>query len=278
MKLYYSPSVNRRLLLTVTICIGFASTECLLLASDSQMSMGSKYKQCNEPKLHSIRLSAEQWAILAIAGSLDGARMFQETFESEAFGVELKNERTISDLADSVLKNTRVRILDSVDHPSLTSVERENHLADLNFEGIIAFYFRSRPHFYTIELRRALTVRSQRPFETIGSGSDIAGFVLTGAELSRFHSESAIGFAAYAIESCKRFDQACGGPLQILVLSETGASHPWAPSAELLREISENVQRTSDRMHGEIADHVVFDMGKFSKKLADALAEHTKTK
>ena len=244
------------------------------------MSIGSKYKQCNEPKLQGIRFPGNKWAVLAIAGSLDGARLFQEEFEAQAVTTEIKDERTIPDLADSVLKKTRSKILDSITHPSTTNEERQAHLSELNFEGIIAFYsygpYLSTPHFYTIDLRRALSFRSQRAFETIGSGSDIAGFVLTGADLKRYLPSSAIGFAAYTIESCKRFDQSCGGPLQILMLDESSPNPPWTAPADLLSELSETAQRTADEMHQEIADRIHFNMKESSEILEKALAERGK--
>ena len=230
----------------MTIAIGFACKDGIVVASDSQMSTGTKYKQPNEPKIGVLKFSGDQYAILAIAGSLAGARCFQQILEIDTVSLKITDERSIANCAESALKKTRSKMLDYADHPSLAGDGKQAHLDQLDFEVLLAYYFDGKPFIYGLSLSNGIAIRGRHPYEAIGCGSDVAGVILTGADFSSYLTEEAIGLAFYTIEACKKFDQACGGPIQHLILDASG-KHAPAPLSKQKSDWYEEAVRKIDQ-------------------------------
>jgi len=241
----------------MTIAIGFACKNGVLVASDSQMSLGPKYKQYNEPKISDLKFADGNHAILAISGALDAARYFQEVLEKLAETFMPTTERSIADAGELAIKQTRTKLLDYADHRHVTSDENQEHLAQNDFEVILSYYFgtTANPFIYRIKLSNGLAIRSRHPYEAIGCGSDIAGFILTGADFRDYEKEEAIGLAYYTVEACKKSDQACGGPVQYMFLPATPGARPSRDSKEIsgffgnaVREVDDGIQNLITQM------------------------------
>lgn len=236
----------RQRLPDVTIAIAFTCKDGIVVASDSQMSAaGTKYKQPDEPKVSSLAFAGDHHAILAISGALDGARSFQQVFEEVAFKTEVLNRDSIANAAEVAIKQTRSRMLEYVDHRGVTSDERREHLAQQDFEVLLAYYFDGTPFVYSLKLANGIAIKGRHPYEAIGCGSDIAGVILTGTDFKTYLTEEVIGLAFYTVEACKKFDQACGGKIQHLILGVSGKEAP-APLSERKASLYQQAVRKTD--------------------------------
>lgn len=220
------------------------------------MSYGSTYKQCDEPKVIKIKFEGENYAVMAIAGSLDGARCYQEILESKAATTRVEDARTVVNVSENALKEARKKLLGYLDDPLTTSAERQVHMEGHDFEVILAYYHADIPYIYTLKLYNGIAIKSRHTFEAIGCGSNIAGFILTGGDLKSCDLISAMATTAYVIESCKKFDQACGGEIQHMILSKAQDYCPYSLSNFLIQTYKDAVNRTDDKMHSLIVKTV----------------------
>jgi len=106
-----SPLIDpgRRKKATVTIAIGLICERGIIIASDSQMSKGAKFKRFGERKVFRLtfKASTPSGAAIAVSGSIDGVTYFREILERKARGFEVKQQRDIADLVESAAKETR---------------------------------------------------------------------------------------------------------------------------------------------------------------------------
>lgn len=262
----------RRRLNPVTIAIGFPFKNGMLVASDSQMSIGDKYKQWDEPKISQLKFADGRFAVLAISGMLSSARYFQEHLESAALSSPVTNDRTIPNLAEVSLKRTREKLLDFINQPQVTPDERQTHLAENNFESLVAFFHGTppRPFIYRLRLFNGIAELSRHPYEAIGCGSDIAGFILTGGKLGTYEQEEALALAFYVIEACKKFDQACGGPVQHMFLSNNPTTAPAFAPPEVTKSFEEAVRSTEPHVQNMITQSIMSDVHQAYMKLIES--------
>lgn len=243
----------------MTICIGFPFNKGLLLASDSQMSLGGKYKQHDEPKVSSIKFGNFHYAGMAIAGSLDAARDFQEILESESKNVSVSHARSIADLAEAVLKKTRNRLIGYISDNKTNAEERAQKIMDSDFEVILAYYFGAplKPYIYHLRLSHGLAVKGVHQYESIGCGSDVAGLILSGSKMADLTNEEAVCLAYYTVEACKKFDQACGGPVQHILINEDPSVEPLPMEPNALKIIERVVKEKSESIQNLITQYIV---------------------
>ncbi len=226
----------------MTIAIGFVCQDGIIIASDSQMSVvGGKFKRYDEPKVFHVPFHiplARQpldesddaahpviphGIAVAISGSLDGANYFRDILGRRIRSLEVRSGIDVAAAVEESARETRQQILAVFPPDSASQKERDDQLGALNFESIVAFYFGNRPFIYTIALWNCLAVKSQRDFETVGCGADIASFVLTEAHVRLMKFGHALALAVFAVEMAKKFDQACGGNFQHrAIIRETG--------------------------------------------------------
>lgn len=223
------------------------------------MSLGEKYKQWNEPKISSLPFEGGRYAVLAISGSLESARCFQEIAEGLAEQTVIVHPRSVANVCEDALKKTRSKLLKFIDDPQVTAEERQQHLINLNFEGLLAYFEGTPPRafIYRLDLGSGLAIRSKHTFEAIGCGSDVAGFILTGGDLSTYSKEEAIALAFYVVEACKKFDQACGGPVQYMFLKADPKSHPSRESKELTEIFGDAVKATDEEIQNLITQIIM---------------------
>jgi 20S proteasome alpha/beta subunit len=264
----------------MTIALGFACQEGIIVVSDSQMSSGDKFKRYDEPKVFHIpfRISlvpatpAEDedeappvlphGITVAISGSLDGANYFRDILERRIRAAEIKNNSDIASAMEASARETREKIVAVVPPNTASKEERDDQLGALNFSAIVAFFLSNRPFIYTISLWHCLAVKSPRDFETIGCGGDIASFVLTEAHLPRMKFANALALAIFAVEMCKKFDQACGGKVQHrAILRETGY-YPTSFSEESIEKYS----NAANSAHSSMIRSLVEKMNEIVKR------------
>jgi hypothetical protein len=215
----------------MTIAIGFACKEGIVFASDSQMSVSEgKFKRWDERKIFPIPFKGGTYAMVAVSGSLDAASYFREILKRKALETEPSTAKTIQDVTEEAMKETRVKFLDYLNDGITTSEVRQTHLGSFKFSVLLGYYFEEKPFIYCIPFWHGRAVPSEHAFEAIGCGDDIAPIVLDGADLHTFDLGTAVGMAVYAVEICKKFDTNCGGRVQHLMLGPESGTEPEAYS------------------------------------------------
>lgn len=212
----YIPSFLRNTKPSVTVAIGFFCKESLVLASDSQASDGgSTFQQWNERKVVEIKFQDGSMALLAKSGSINVGNLFQEDFETLAATVAPKSPRAVASIAEQSLKTVRDKLLSSHHHPNFDKDSSRRYLASVDSTYLLAYFYEGKPYIYRLELDCAQAFPSKGNFEAIGCAGNLASFLLSDVNFPEMNFGQCFGLAFYAIEMCKKYDQACGGITQL---------------------------------------------------------------
>lgn len=198
----------------VTAVIGFIAKDHIVLASDSQTTTPDGVK-LSMRKIHRIGFPDKNAALVAIAGVVDGAELFLETFASMATDTPCDEPRAIADCAERAMAKCRKKILDSFRHESLTPEQAIEHLGNRFCQILLGYYHLAHPFLYLLDMHGATAVRSTRDFLAAGSGGSVAGATLKQFDLQSLDNIHAVGIAVYTIEACKRADLHCSGSCQV---------------------------------------------------------------
>lgn len=133
---------------------------------------------------------------------------------------------------------------------------------------LLAYYFGGKPYIYVLELLKGgIAELVTDPFVAIGSGQNIASFILEGFKLAEMDINGAIGIAGYAVEMCKRHDQYCGGPLRYGMLSKHNEpSHPIFWSKLMIDAYMEAIAAVDDQWTKELPARISREVDKVAKK------------
>lgn len=262
----------------MTIVLGFACKDTLIFASDSQMGLiGDTFKRWDEPKLSSVQFKNHVHAMVGISGVLDSANYFQDIFERRALNAVVESSQDIANVAEESFRETRIKFLEYVDDGVMTLEAKQRHLDSLHFAVLLGCYWQDKPHLFVGDFYHGRLKRSRRPFEAIGCGHNIASFVLAGCDLPSLNFSDGLGVAVYAVEKCKKFDDACGGPVQHLIVNDGWNGYPfsfppwildvYARATEaldkkmpqmLISVISEEIKKVADQVSREVAERSKF--------------------
>jgi hypothetical protein len=84
--------------------------------------------------------------------------------------------------------------------------------------ALMIAHYDDRPRIDTIRFTIGIANRAQSFFETIGSGADLATYLLTDLCTPEMDYKTASVCAVYVVEIVKRHDPYCGGPTRLSVL------------------------------------------------------------
>lgn len=207
----------------MTAVIGFFGNGSITVATDSQMTCGGT-KQCDSKKIDKIEFQSGQVALVARAGAIETADLFLEIFEEMA-AVNVENWRTIANVAETALKETRKRLLDGYRHEALSAEHCREYLSARYGEFLIAYMFGGQPHMFRADSEGAVAIKVSTRFTAMGSGRNIASLLLEGSHFLHLNQNERAGLAAYVIEMCKRADLYCSGQVQIGDLNNVGKGY-----------------------------------------------------
>jgi ATP-dependent protease HslVU (ClpYQ) peptidase subunit len=159
----------------VTLILGIICKDGVVISADSQTTWGSK-KSWNARKMTGFG-SAHGQVLVAESGSVLSSQRIAEGLEAicqdQAFAA-----LSMRDCAEKAAMNERSR-LRSV-HFDCTSEELQRNIEinELDCSLMIAHQFEGTPSIDTIDLSTATVFRCKGIFEAIGSGSDLASYLL----------------------------------------------------------------------------------------------------
>jgi hypothetical protein len=248
----------------VTIAIGFISHAGIIMASDSQSSdFVTTHMRSDETKICGIPLSNGGKAMIAKAGTIETADYFLEIFQNNALATKITHSRSVADIAEKSMIETRSKLLANFKHDSLPTDSYLKHLEDYSCKVLLGYKYNDTPLLYTLTSDSCWAIKSVRPFEALGCGAGIASYLLTGFDLPRLEAAESIGLAAYAVQMCKNHDIGCGGRIQSgfiygfngtsCSLIEPGISEIFEDAAkkaesEMLKPISEVILKNMKKM------------------------------
>ncbi|HVW19836.1 MAG TPA: hypothetical protein VHC86_01350 [Opitutaceae bacterium] len=197
----------------MTAVIGFHTKDAVILATDSQMT-AKETKRLSSTKLWQVDFKGGHKALIARSGSIDGADIFHEIFAELASDTEITGWRTAADTAETALKRAKAKIIENAGYLMAKSAGRK-YLEELHHQFLLANVFHGASFLFCGDSVGGFTKLVSEPFEAIGSGREVAGFILDGMKLRLLAEHAGHGLAAYTIGMCKRANIYCAGPLQL---------------------------------------------------------------
>jgi 20S proteasome alpha/beta subunit len=201
----------------VTLIVGIICKDGIVVASDSQTTWGSG-KSWNADKMAEL---VHPYGKAVVAGS--GAVITSSNIIKHL--TQLAIDRTIFDQMElpgiaanavrAVRNELRKQQFDCTSEEFQSFIEQE----ELDCELMIAHYTNTTPRLDTISLSIGLPNRANHFFEAVGSGSDLATYLLTDLCSPNMESTTASVIAVHVVEIVKRHDPYCGGPTKVGILT-----------------------------------------------------------
>jgi 20S proteasome alpha/beta subunit len=238
----------------VTAVIGFCVNDSVILATDSQMTdTVTETKECDFKKIARIQFKDGHSALIARAGVISTADLFQEHFEQLAGASEVTDWRTIANVAEAAIKQARQKMMDGFHHRDLKKGEMQAYLAGELCTILLAYVFQRQPYIFVFDSIGANPIKQTHPFVALGSGSLIARSILQGFEFNSLKEYEAVGLAFYTIEMCKRTDLYCSGPVQVARADQRGC---WIYGQQFTNEMEEAVRKTYATSRAALAKQI----------------------
>lgn len=209
----------------MTIIIGIIADGEIVLASDSQTTRGTA-KRSDINKI-SIVDFANGVALVAESGSAELSGKAVEILQEKAKGQKISDYRMIAELVEQSLREVKRAIVKQNEGFNYTAEKwekffREEYPVDL----MVAYYFDSKPHIYTVDIFTGLASKAKTHYEAIGCGANLGGYLLSELSFENMNANLATAIAVYIIESVKRHDAFCGGATKVAILRRPEVPNP----------------------------------------------------
>ncbi len=199
----------------VTLIVGIICTDGIVVAGDSQTTWGSG-KSWTANKMTELEHPFGR-ALIAESGAVLSSSKAIEHLKESASDKALFNEHGLPGLMALAIKKVR----DDLRHQQFDcpSEEFQDFIGREELEcELMAVHYEDSPKIDTIRLTMGLPNRAKSYFETVGSGSDLAAYLLTDLCVPDMDCETASVIAVHVIEIAKRHDPYCGGPTKLGIL------------------------------------------------------------
>lgn len=233
----------------MTLIIGIICKDGIVIAGDSQTSWTSA-KSWDANKITVLNCS-DGHAIVAESGAVITSGSIIQKVETSLRASNSSDTSSLPDLARQAVKSVRDDLRFQNFNCSSTELDEVIERHGLNSVLMFAYYDGKLPQINTIGLKIGIPQRCNASFETVGSGSDLANYLLSNLLNSRkellsraaikrqrpikddgLDSEEAIYIAAYVLEIAKRHDPYCGGPTKLGIIR-----HPdFIPESSLIQQ------------------------------------------
>jgi 20S proteasome alpha/beta subunit len=198
----------------VTLIVGIICKDGIVMAGDSQTTWGTG-KSYSANKMKELE-SVEKRVLIAESGA-----EITSSKAVEYLDLLLRENGVHTNVPELAAKAVRqVRTDLRKQQFDCTAEELQNYIyrEELDCELMMAHYENGHPKIDTIRLSAGIPKRAKSFFETVGSGSDLANYVLTDLCNPNMETDMASVFAVQAVEIAKRHDPYCGGPVKLGVM------------------------------------------------------------
>ena len=221
----------------VTLIVGIVCQDGIVVAGDSQTTWGTG-KSWSTNKMKEVDCVTGR-ALVAESGSVFTSGLVVERFCELAKNAELFNRDGLRSVAAAAVRDVRNQLQAPLFECSAEEFQEHIFRNDLECELMIAHY-EDGPTIDTIKLSQGVASRAKHFFEAVGSGSDLANYVLTDLCAPGMNFNEATLIAAHVVGVAKRHDPYCGGPTKLGVLGKpvSNYSPPIIYSADQVDRIN----------------------------------------
>ncbi|HEY1660875.1 MAG TPA: hypothetical protein VGI03_00505 [Verrucomicrobiae bacterium] len=207
----------------VTIVSTLVGRDGITMASDSRTTNEDETIRDDTKKVFPVNLLDGFGFLIGQSGNDDlGARAIELIYQL-ATQTKIKDYRTCAELVEKAIADLKDEIRNQFKG---TSEELQSHFEKHNFDLVIAYFFRElgtdgrlclpRPHIFTVRFSLGSVRRHfNKHFVSIGCGSPLADFLLSGFDIANQDFSQLLATAIYTIEQVKLFDPRCGGKTQV---------------------------------------------------------------
>jgi hypothetical protein len=250
--------------------------DAIIMACESQYTIGDEEKTTDAQKLSSIRFNNRQEAMIAQAGNVTMSARAVRIMGELAKDKTIESEFTVARIAEEAVIRVRSEILGMM-QPRNYSIEEQNQIFyNYDFALMIG-------HFYEIPMKikgdafkkpynpRLWTIGLSTPFATaafpyavLGSGSMLARFILGRVLSAKIKWELAIPLAIHVIEQVKGSDLYCAGAVRIgNVTNYSGCSFY---TDNLVNDFVEEIRKIQRKLDARYASDLISTISKIAKK------------
>lgn len=219
----------------MTLIIGIVCKDGIVIAGDSQTTWQTG-KSWEANKLEKLEC-ANGFALAAESGATITSSSILEELKNQAISEEKTEKHSLPELAQMAVRKTRDKL--RFQNFECSSEELEHFIDRNDLQSVLMFahYEGDTPRIDTISLKMGISQRAKTKFEVVGSGSDLAHYLLSNLlhakqKLDLMHAiktqrpasefqidiEEAVQIAVYVIEVVKRHDPYCGGPTKLGII------------------------------------------------------------
>lgn len=258
----------------MTIIAGFRCVNGVVIASDSQITVGAILKLLGGSKIAYSK--ADEYSLLiGGAGHID---FIESLWEQILVDLDRLQDKSFHEIKELVSRNLLI-FYDRHIHPTHPSLE-------LGFQLLIALWTKDgRWEFFKNSDSALLDCSS---VEAHGSGMLIGKYIAAKMAEQRFLGitvDQAEAIAVHVIKQAKKVDPYCGGETRIRILHSDGriqeSGSAWIEKIERFFEESERPfswglsDIASGRIRGDTIDHWLRDISEIIKKLQQGLPQRT---
>src|ERR1051326_5453612 len=227
----------------VTLIVGIICRDGIVMAADSQTTWETG-KSWSTIKMTELRHPGGLALIAEAGADITSGKVVEQLKDLAVQGGSFE-QHSLPELAAVAVKKVRDKLREQ--QFSCSSEEFQEFLLreGLGRELMLAHYeghapFLRSPCIDTIKLSLGLANRARGSFETIGSGADLANYLLTDLWSPEMDCATASLIAVLTVEIAKRHDPYCGGPARLGILrypSAGLASHALTESETRTRSL-----------------------------------------
>jgi len=207
----------------VTIVVGFISKGGIAFGSDSQMTKDST-KVLNSQKIFTIKFPCPGMTsevLLAQSGFADIGAIVIDKLQTIAHKTKFDSWDVPIKAMKQVLREVRRELWENITMPNDTEEDRQKFFIRNNTSFLLGYYFTGDkpttfvPHLYSFDLAMGHEIKAKNGVGILGSGGELAEFVMRSIDFSEFGFAQASVAAIYIIEQVKESNLYCSGRTQM---------------------------------------------------------------
>jgi 20S proteasome alpha/beta subunit len=234
----------------VTIIVGIICKGGILLASDSQTTIGGQSKRCDTEKIRVVEFKSGEGILVAQAGCFETSSRTIDILEKLAASQQLTDEESVISLVRQAILKSRNEVREQ--HFNCPSEEMDAIIEKLGLDAdfMVGHYvlhqkpFWYQPFLHTFNFRQGTCRTSKTFYESLGCGASVANLLISEYCESRMAPSLALANAVLIIDKVIKHDAFCGHPIRCaLIYAFTGM--PTAPNIQVksIQEIEDVVQK-----------------------------------
>lgn len=213
----------------VTLIVGIIAKDGIVVASDSQTTWGTG-KSWDAKKMSEVG-HAYGRALVAESGAVITSSQAVEELQRLASIPEEVKKDGLAALLEKTSRHVREKLRHY--HASCSSEELRGIIESegLDFSLMLAHYDHRKEtaRIDTVSMSVGLASQCKTFYEAVGSGADLAQYLLTELCIPEMNTTTASIIAVHVVEIVKRHDQWCGGPTKLGVLRQPFRELPIPP-------------------------------------------------